>query len=105
MPVGVMVAPVIPALNDHEIPAVLASAKSAGAAWADLEILQLPLTVAPISKIGSDDQDTASLCHPLGHAPSAIAAPPVWSGERSVIQARHSSGGSSHATPPRSCFP
>jgi DNA repair photolyase len=48
VPVGVLVAPVIPALNDHEIPAVLAAAKSAGASWAGTEILRLPLTVAPV---------------------------------------------------------
>lgn len=48
IPVGVLVAPVIPALNDHEMPSVLAAAKSAGAAWAATEILRLPLTVAPI---------------------------------------------------------
>jgi DNA repair photolyase len=48
VPVGVLVAPVIPALNDHEIPSVLAAAKAAGASWADTEILRLPLTVAPI---------------------------------------------------------
>jgi DNA repair photolyase len=48
VPVGVLVAPVIPALNDHEIPSVLAAAKAAGAGWADTEILRLPLTVAPI---------------------------------------------------------
>jgi DNA repair photolyase len=48
VPVGVLVAPVIPALNDHEIPAVLKAAKAAGAGWAGTEILRLPLTVAPI---------------------------------------------------------
>jgi DNA repair photolyase len=48
VPVGVLVAPVIPALNDHEIPSVLAAAKSAGAGWAGTEILRLPLTVAPV---------------------------------------------------------
>jgi len=48
VPVGVLVAPVIPALNDHEIPSVLAAAKAAGAGWAFSEILRLPLTVAPI---------------------------------------------------------
>jgi DNA repair photolyase len=48
VPVGVLVAPVIPALNDHEIPSVLAAAKSAGAGWAYTETLRLPLTVAPI---------------------------------------------------------
>jgi DNA repair photolyase len=46
--VGVLVAPVIPALNDHEIPSVLAAAKAAGAGWAYTEILRLPLTVAPV---------------------------------------------------------
>jgi DNA repair photolyase len=48
VPVGVLVAPVIPALNDHEIPSVLASAKSAGAGWACTEVLRLPLTVGPV---------------------------------------------------------
>ena len=48
VPVGVLVAPVIPALNDHEIPSVLAAAKAAGAGWAGTEIVRLPLTVAPI---------------------------------------------------------
>jgi DNA repair photolyase len=48
VPVGVLVAPVIPALNDHEIPSVLAAAKAAGAGWAGTEILRLPLMVAPI---------------------------------------------------------
>ena len=48
VPVGVLVAPVIPALTDHEIPSVLAAAKAAGAVWAGTEVLRLPLAVAPI---------------------------------------------------------
>jgi DNA repair photolyase len=48
VPVGVLVAPVIPAINDHEIPSVLAAAKAAGASWAYTEVLRLPLTVAPV---------------------------------------------------------
>ena len=48
IPVGVMVAPVIPGLNDHEIPAVLTAAANAGSQWAGIEILRLPLTVAPV---------------------------------------------------------
>ena len=48
VPVGVLVAPIIPALNDHEIPSVLAAAKAAGAMWAGCTILRLPLTVAPV---------------------------------------------------------
>jgi DNA repair photolyase len=48
VPVGVLVAPVIPALNDHEIPRVLEAARAAGAGWAYTEVLRLPLTVAPV---------------------------------------------------------
>ena len=46
--VRVMVAPVIPGLNDHEIPAILAAAKKAGARFASYILLRLPLAVAPI---------------------------------------------------------
>jgi DNA repair photolyase len=48
VPVGVLFAPTIPAINDHEMPSVLAAAKAAGASWANTEVLRLPLTVAPI---------------------------------------------------------
>ncbi len=48
VPAGVLVAPVIPGLTDHEIPSVLAAAKAAGAIWAGTEVLRLPLAVAPI---------------------------------------------------------
>lgn len=42
VPVGVMVAPVIPGLNDHEIPAILRAAADAGASWAGHIVLRLP---------------------------------------------------------------
>lgn len=48
IPVGVLVAPIIPALNEPEMFAVLQAAKDAGAQWAGMEVLRLPLTVAPI---------------------------------------------------------
>src|SRR6266540_3374278 len=48
IPVGVMVAPVIPGLNDHEIPSIVAAAARAGAGWAATIVLRLPLTVAPV---------------------------------------------------------
>ncbi|HUC84617.1 MAG TPA: PA0069 family radical SAM protein, partial [Candidatus Acidoferrales bacterium] len=48
IPVGVLVAPIIPTLNEPEIVAVLQAAKAAGAHWAGMEILRLPLTVAPV---------------------------------------------------------
>lgn len=43
IPVGVMVAPVIPALNDSEIPAILNASARAGAAFAGYVMLRLPL--------------------------------------------------------------
>lgn len=48
VPAGVMVAPVIPGLNDSEIPAVLKSAREAGATSASYILLRLPLTVRPV---------------------------------------------------------
>jgi len=42
VPVGVMVAPIVPGLNDREIPAVLEAAKAAGAQSAGFTILRLP---------------------------------------------------------------
>jgi DNA repair photolyase len=48
VPVGVMVAPIIPGLNDQEIPAVLAAAREAGASSAGFVLLRLPFAVRPI---------------------------------------------------------
>ena len=45
VPVGVMVAPVIPGLNDHEMPAILEASRNAGAMAADYILLRLPLAV------------------------------------------------------------
>lgn len=48
VPVGVFVAPVIPAVTDHEIPRVLQAAADAGARWACKVVLRLPLGVKDI---------------------------------------------------------
>lgn len=45
VPVSVMMAPIIPALNDHEIEAVLAAAAEAGAHSAGYVLLRLPLEI------------------------------------------------------------
>jgi DNA repair photolyase len=50
IPVGVMVAPIIPGLNDSEVPAILVAAKTAGAITAGYVLLRLPLTVEPVFK-------------------------------------------------------
>jgi len=48
VPVGVNLAPVIPALNDHEIEAILSAAAGAGATRAGFITLRLPLEVSPL---------------------------------------------------------
>lgn len=45
IPVAVMVAPVVPALNDHEIESILEAAKEAGAREAGYVLLRLPLEI------------------------------------------------------------
>lgn len=45
VPVGVNVAPVIPGLNDHEIPSILRAAAEAGATHAGYSIVRLPYAV------------------------------------------------------------
>ena len=46
VPVGVMVAPVIPGLTDHEVPAIIAAAAAAGAGRAGYTVVRLPYAVA-----------------------------------------------------------
>jgi DNA repair photolyase len=48
IPSTVMMAPVVPALNDHEIERVLESGKTAGASHASYVLLRLPLEVSPL---------------------------------------------------------
>lgn len=62
IPVGVMVAPIVPGLTDHEMPAILAAAADAGATHAGYTILRLPYAVKDIFGRWLDD-----------HAPSKKA--------------------------------
>jgi len=48
VPVGALVAPVIPGINDHEIPRIAGAVASAGAGWASKVLLRLPHAVAPL---------------------------------------------------------
>ena len=45
IPVGVLAAPVVPALTDHELPAILEAAAEAGAVCAGYSLLRLPFGV------------------------------------------------------------
>jgi DNA repair photolyase len=55
VPTGVMVAPIIPGLTDHEVPAILAAAADAGARVAGYTIVRLPLAVAPLFEAWLDE--------------------------------------------------
>lgn len=48
IPTQVMTAPIIPGLNDSEVPAILAAAREAGATNAAYVLLRLPTTVLPV---------------------------------------------------------
>lgn len=48
IPAGVLVSPVIPGLNDHEIPGILRAAAEAGATFASMTVLRLPGAVRDI---------------------------------------------------------
>ena len=48
IPVGVLVAPIIPGLTDHEMPAILAATRNAGAITAGYVPLRLPFGLAPL---------------------------------------------------------
>ena len=48
IPVGVMVAPIIPGLTDHEGPKILEACAEAGAQFAGYTIIRLPWAVAPL---------------------------------------------------------
>jgi DNA repair photolyase len=48
IPAGVMVAPIIPGLNDHEVPRILEACGKAGAQFAGYTVVRLPWAVAPL---------------------------------------------------------
>jgi DNA repair photolyase len=48
VPAGVMTAPIIPGVNDHELPALLQAAADAGARFAAYTVVRLPGAVVPL---------------------------------------------------------
>src|SRR5436305_1331488 len=48
IPAGVMVAPIIPGLTDHDVPKILEACAEAGAQFAGYTIVRLPWAVAPL---------------------------------------------------------
>ena len=55
IPVGVLVAPMIPGLTDHEIPSIVEAAHNAGAEYAGYILVRLPRTVEPLFVKWLDD--------------------------------------------------
>ncbi len=55
VPVGVLVAPIVPGFSDHEMPQVLAAAADAGASFARYTILRLPGVVAELFETWLDE--------------------------------------------------
>ena len=51
VPAGVMVAPILPGLTDHEIPSIVAAAVNAGARYAGHVVLRLPYAVKNLFEI------------------------------------------------------
>jgi DNA repair photolyase len=70
IPVGVMVAPVIPQLNDRDLEAILEQAASSGATSAGYVVLRLPLEVAPLFRAWLD----AHYPQRAAHVMSLVAA-------------------------------
>ena len=56
IPTGVLVAPMIPGLTDHEIPSIIEAATNAGAQYAGYILVRLPRTVEPLFVRWLDDQ-------------------------------------------------
>jgi DNA repair photolyase len=48
IPVGIMVAPIVPGITDEEVADILQAARDAGARWAGYVMLRLPHAVAPL---------------------------------------------------------
>ncbi len=67
VPVGVNLAPVIPGLNDHEIPAIARAAADAGAGWLNYILLRLPHGVKELFEGWLDDHRPERKAKVLSH--------------------------------------
>lgn len=66
VPVRVMAAPMIPALNEHEIEAILTAARDAGATAASMISVRLPLEVAPLFRDWLQRHHPGKAAHVMG---------------------------------------
>jgi DNA repair photolyase len=63
VPVGLLVAPVIPVLTDHEIERILEAGAAAGAAAASYILLRLPHELSPLFRQWLDDHEPLKAAH------------------------------------------
>jgi DNA repair photolyase len=75
VPVGVLVAPVVPALTDHELPALLEAAAAAGASAAGYVVLRLPHGVKELFL------EWVAAHYPLRRAKVEARVRELWEGE------------------------
>ncbi len=66
VPVRVMAAPMIPVLTEPELEAILAAAQAAGAQWASMIPLRLPLEVAPLFRDWLERHRPGHAAHVMG---------------------------------------
>lgn len=66
IPVGVLAAPMIPGLTDHELPSILEAAKKAGASSAGYVVLRLPYGVKDIFAVWLDQHEPGKKERVLG---------------------------------------
>ena len=122
VPMTVMVAPIVPAINDSEIEAILEECAKAGASAAGYVVLRLPLEIKDLFRewlqhalsrsrharddAGAPDAQRARLRSRMGQAPEGRGAlrqahrrpfrggvPPVWPGQASLpLDHTHSAG-------------
>ena len=85
IPVGVLVAPVIPAVNDHEIEAILEASAQAGAGSAGFVMLRLPYEV----KVLFREWLTNHLPERAEHVMSLIRAMRDGQGQRRALWIAH----------------
>ncbi|BBL71055.1 PA0069 family radical SAM protein [Methylogaea oryzae] len=71
VPVGVMVAPVIPVLTDSEMEAILSAAAQAGAVHAGYQLLRLPLEVAELFQAWLKEQEPLKAEHVMSRVRDA----------------------------------
>ena len=71
VPCGVLVSPLIPALTDHELEAILEAARQAGAQWAGWLLVRLPREVGPLFEQWLDAHYPERAARVLGHIRAA----------------------------------